>query len=35
MRANHFPGWGRPYEFAATIYQSIGKRDEEARDTAR
>jgi hypothetical protein len=35
MRANHFPGWGRPYEFAATIYQTIGKRDEECRDTAR
>lgn len=31
MRKNHFPGWARPYEFNAQLFQSIG-RQEEARD---
>ncbi|WIA18097.1 hypothetical protein OEZ85_009575 [Tetradesmus obliquus] len=35
MRNNHFPGWGRPYEFASELFQKIGKRGEEARDMAR
>eukprot|EP00775_Hariotina_reticulata_P005352 gene5352-5588_t len=35
MRNNHFPGWGRPYEFAAELFQKIGRRGEEARDMAR
>ncbi|KAF8061990.1 hypothetical protein HT031_004250 [Scenedesmus sp. PABB004] len=35
MRNNHFPGWGRPYEFASELFQKIGKREEEARDMAR
>lgn len=35
MRNNHFPGWARPYEFAAELFVKIGKRDEEARDMAR
>lgn len=36
MRAGHFQGWARPYEFAATLYARMGDtRREEARDTAR
>ena len=31
MRKNHFPGWARPFEFNAQLYDSIG-RHEEARD---
>ncbi len=31
MRKNHFPGWARPFEFNALLYDSIG-RHEEARD---
>ena len=31
MRKNHFPGWARPFEFNAHLYDSIG-RHEEARD---
>jgi hypothetical protein len=23
MRNNHFPGWGRPYEFAAELYRKV------------
>ncbi|GIL56818.1 hypothetical protein Vafri_12127 [Volvox africanus] len=34
MRGNHFPGWGRPYEFASEVYSNLG-RHEEARDMAR
>lgn len=34
MRNNHFPGWGKPYEFAAEIFQRL-KRLEECRDTTR
>lgn len=34
MRNNHFPGWGRPYEFASELFGKL-KRDEEARDFAR
>ncbi|GLI66125.1 hypothetical protein VaNZ11_009855 [Volvox africanus] len=34
MRGNHFPGWGRPYEFASEVYGNLG-RHEEARDMAR
>ncbi|GBF98503.1 hypothetical protein Rsub_11494 [Raphidocelis subcapitata] len=33
MRNNHFPGWGRPYEFAAELYKKT--REEECRDVAR
>lgn len=32
MRPKHFPGWGRPYEFAAGMYQRLG-RMEECRDS--
>lgn len=32
MRPEHFPGWGRPYEFAAGLYQHLG-RLEESRDS--
>jgi hypothetical protein len=35
MRNGHFPGWARPYEFAAELFTGLGKRDEEARDMAR
>jgi len=35
MRNNHFPGWGRPYEFAAELFNKVGKREEERRDMAR
>ena len=35
MRNNHFPGWARPYEFAAELLTGLGKREEEARDMAR
>jgi len=36
MRAGHFQGWARPYEFAASLYARLGDaRREEARDTAR
>lgn len=35
MRNDHFPGWARPYEFAAELLSGVGKRDEEARDMAR
>ncbi len=24
MRAGHFSGWGRPYEFAAELFQQVG-----------
>lgn len=24
MRNNHFPGWGRPYEFACELLQKVG-----------
>ncbi len=34
MRNNYFPGWGRPFEFAAELYAQL-KRGEEARDMAR
>ena len=34
MRKNHFPGWARPFEFNAQLYDSIG-RHEEARDGVR
>lgn len=34
MRSNHFPGWGRPYEYAAELFGQL-KRHEEARDFAR
>ena len=34
MRKNHFPGWARPFEFNALLYDSIG-RHEEARDGVR
>jgi hypothetical protein len=23
MRNNHFPGWGRPYEFASELFQKV------------
>ena len=26
MRNNHFPGWGRPYEFAAELFDKVGQR---------
>ena len=32
MRNNHFPRWGRPFEFNAHLYKSIG-RLEESRDS--
>lgn len=32
MRPKHFPGWGRPYEFAAGLYRHLG-RLEESRDS--
>ena len=32
MRPKHFPGWGRPYEFAAGLYRRLG-RMEESRDS--
>lgn len=35
MRNQHFPGWARPYEFAAELLTGLGKREEEARDMAR
>ena len=35
MRNNQFPGWARPYEFAAELLVQVGKREEEARDMAR
>ena len=34
MRRNHFPGWARPYEHVARIYEKLG-RAEEARDCSR
>ena len=34
MKRAHFPGWARPYEFNAQLYQKLG-REEEARDSAR
>ncbi|KAJ9529100.1 hypothetical protein QJQ45_007772 [Haematococcus lacustris] len=34
MRNNFFPGWARPYEFAAELFTRL-KREEEARDMAR
>jgi hypothetical protein len=34
MRNNYFPGWARPYEFAAELFTQL-KRQEEARDMAR
>jgi len=34
MRNEFFPGWARPYEFAAELLAGQ-KRDEEARDMAR
>ncbi|GFR43075.1 hypothetical protein Agub_g4082 [Astrephomene gubernaculifera] len=34
MRSGHFPGWARPYEFAAELFTQLG-RHEEARDMAR
>lgn len=34
MRASHFPGWGRPFEYASQVMKGVG-RDEEARDIAR
>ncbi len=32
MRNNHFPRFGRPYEFNAHLYKSVG-RAEESRDS--
>ena len=32
MRNNHFPRWGRPFEFNAHLYKSVG-RMEESRDS--
>lgn len=32
MQPKHFPGWGRPYEFAAGLYRRLG-RLEESRDS--
>ena len=32
MRPKHFPGWARPYEFTAGLYQQLG-RLEESRDS--
>lgn len=32
MRKQHFPGWGRPFEYNARLYKHIG-RAEEARDS--
>ncbi|GFH27860.1 uncharacterized protein HaLaN_26244 [Haematococcus lacustris] len=34
MRNNFFPGWARPYEFAAELFTRL-KREEEARDMGR
>jgi len=34
MRNGYFPGWARPYEFAAELLMGM-KREEEARDMAR
>ena len=34
MRRSHFPGWGRPYDYAASVLIAAG-RLEEARDCAR
>ncbi len=34
MRNGYFPGWARPYEFAAELLTGMG-RLEEARDMAR
>lgn len=35
MRNNFFPGWARPYEYAAELMASLKSRGEEARDLAR
>lgn len=32
MRAGHFGGWGRPFEYNAQLYRSVN-RPEEARDS--
>lgn len=34
MRNSHFPGWGRPFEFASQLMARVG-RAEESRDVAR
>ncbi|KAL4440277.1 hypothetical protein ABPG75_003278 [Micractinium tetrahymenae] len=34
MRNSHFPGWGRPYEYASQLMARVG-RAEESRDVAR
>ncbi|KAL4422026.1 hypothetical protein ABPG77_005456 [Micractinium sp. CCAP 211/92] len=34
MRNSHFPGWGRPFEFASQLMARVG-RGEESRDVAR
>jgi hypothetical protein len=34
MRNDHFPAWGRPFEFNSLLYKSVD-RLEESRDTVR